>query len=318
MGIKQMFASVMTADEWALGIATLRLDDLTQQGQADNATHPRVRWLRKPWLARYQADPCLVEHNGRIFLYYEEVSLGSTRGTLRCAELSRDGLRLIGDSSMLSLPGHAAYPYVFEHAGAFYCVPETGEDDRTVLYRSQKPRGPWKEACTILEGISALDSTVCYFGDRWWLFSTVAANGPRSSVDNLHIWHAPEPWGPWEPHKLQPAKTDVHSCRSAGRPFVVDGVLYRPAQDCEPQYGHRTVVNRILTLTPDEFAEEVCASIEPDPDGPYRDGLHTLTAAGGLVLVDGYREGPTLNPLKMAMSVLVRLRKRLRASRDQA
>ena len=79
------------------------------------------------------------------------------------------------------------------------------------------------------------------------------------------------------------------------------GVLYRPAQDCLPRYGSRTVINRVLALTPHDFVEEVCSYVEPDPRGPHGDGLHTITAAGGLVVVDGCRRRPTLNPAKVSM-----------------
>jgi len=49
------------------------------------------------------------------------------------------------------------------------------------------------------------------------------------------------------------------------------------------------VINRVTRLTPDEFEEEVAAHLRPDPAGPCPDGLHTLSAVGGLTLVDGKR-----------------------------
>ena len=45
----------------------------------------------------------------------------------------------------------------------------------------------------------------------------------------------------------------------------------------------------MLRLTPDEYAEEPVARLEPDPRGPLPHGLHTLTAAGPVTLVDGKR-----------------------------
>ena len=71
----------------------------------------------------------------------------------------------------------------------------------------------------------------------------------------------------------------------------------------------RTVINRVLTLTPSDFAEEVCSVVEPDPLGPYGDRLHTIASAGSLLVIDGCRE--TLNPFKMAMAIVARVRRRL-------
>ena len=48
-------------------------------------------------------------------------------------------------------------------------------------------------------------------------------------------------------------------------------------------------MNRILRLTPDDFAEETAAVLGPDPSGPFPDGIHTLSAVGDVTLIDGKR-----------------------------
>jgi hypothetical protein len=304
--------------EWNIGVTDLKLEDLLGEDEAVDARvlHPHVRWLPKPWFISVQADPALIEEDGRLFLYYEEVLCISTKGRLRACELPRDGdaskrrARRLG-KPMIRLRGHAAYPYVFKYEGGFYCVPDTGTSNRVALYESTSPLGPWTIHSTLLDGIGARDSTVFPFGDRWWLLCTVAGDDPQSAFANLHIWHASEPWGPWLPHRLQPAKIDVRSSRPAGRPFLVDGALYRPAQDCGLRYGARTVINRVSTLTPEEFSEEACCYLEPDPDGHYSSGLHTVAVVGDLVLVDGLWEGYTPNPFKTLTAFVSKIRVRL-------
>ena len=108
-----------------------------------------------------------------------------------------------------------------------------------------------------------------------------------------------------------------HSSFRRMRSPVVDGVLYRPAQDCRPRYGLRVVLNRVLTLTPNEFEEEVCAYIEPDPLGPRPEGLHTLTSAKGIVMVDGCRERPSHNPVKVLLAIIPRIRSRVVGTRNK-
>jgi hypothetical protein len=314
LGIIRTLEKALRVDEWNIGVADVKLEEMVSDhapGTADTI-RPRVRWLPKPWFVCYQADPCLVEEDGRLFLYYEEVPFGTMRGRLRAGEFDagRTASRLGGP--MIRLHHHAAYPYVFKHSDVFYCVPDTGESDRVALYQSDAPLGPWTRHSILLDGVAARDSTIVFFGDRWWLFSSVAGNDPASAHANLHIWHAPEPWGPWEPHALQPAKKDLRSARPAGRPFVVNGALYRPAQDCWPRYGARTVIHRVLTLTPDSFVEEACCYLEPDPSGPYDKGLHTVTSAGGVVIVDGNCVGMTPNPFKTVMMIIAKVRQKYR------
>jgi len=48
-------------------------------------------------------------------------------------------------------------------------------------------------------------------------------------------------------------------------------------------------INRIDILDPDQFAEHPVRVLHPDPQGPYRHGLHTLSFAQDRVLVDGKR-----------------------------
>jgi hypothetical protein len=85
-------------------------------------------------------------------------------------------------------------------------------------------------------------------------------------------------------------KCDVRSARPGGTPFIVDGILYRPAQDDSATYGGSIVINRVDRLTTETFEETAVARLEPDPDGPYPAGIHTLSAVGGWILVDGKRD----------------------------
>jgi hypothetical protein len=307
----------LTVSEWNVGVADVTLEELTGSRDGDHhrgadrgpapapapapeVVRPHVRWLNKPWFIRYQADPCLLEEDGQLYLYYEDVLFGSMKGRLRAGRFDPVNPKPRLGSPMMNLNHHAAYPYVFKHDGVFYCVPETGEKGFVALYRADRPLGPWSRHSVLFDRLPARDTSIVFFGDRWWLFCNVCNDRGESDNADLQVWHAPEPWGPWTAHALQPVKRDVSSARPAGRPFVIDGVLYRPAQDCGPHYGARIAINRVLTLTPMEFAEEVCSYVEPVPDGLYSAGLHTLAYAGGLVVVDGQFEGMTPNLYKTA------------------
>lgn len=114
-------------------------------------------------------------------------------------------------------------------------------------------------------------------------------NADGDAISELYIWHAPNLTGPWEPHLLNPVKADVRSSRPAGTPFTHEGYLYRPVQDCSYSYGQRVVLNRISEITPTRFNEEAVGTVDPDPYGPYPNGLHTLSSAGRWTLVDGVR-----------------------------
>src|SRR5690606_5385751 len=111
----------------------------------------------------------------------------------------------------------------------------------------------------------------------------------RDEGDNrrLYAWYADELTGPWMPHAGNPIKDDISSARPAGKPFFVDGELYRPAQDSSHTYGGSVVIHRVTKLTPEEFHEEAVMVVPPR--GRYTKGLHTIVPVGDLILIDGKR-----------------------------
>lgn len=218
-----------------------------------------------------------------MFIFCEEYDFRSGKGAISYLELSD---RLMSPEVVIDLPVHASYPYIFEYRGEVYCIPETYQAREICLYKATEfPRG-WVKEATLITGFPGVDSTVFPFGGRWWLMCT---HHDRGAFDRLYVWYAPDLLGPWEPHAANPVKHDLRSARPAGTPFVYEGELYRPAQDCSRTYGGRVVISRIMQLTPDHFKEEPVAYVEPRRASPYVEGLHTVSTLGDLTLIDGKR-----------------------------
>jgi hypothetical protein len=179
-----------------------------------------------------------------------------------------------------------SYPYLLEHEGDVYCIPESADVPGLHLYKATAFPYRWVECATLIEGLVAVDPTVFRHGDRWWL---LCAEREGDHNSRLHAWYAPDLFGPWAPHAANPIKTDVRSSRPGGTPFVHAGQLYRPAQDLSHTYGGAVTINRVLRLTPTDFEEEPVTQVQPYADSRYPDGLHTLSAFGPRTLIDGKR-----------------------------
>jgi hypothetical protein len=266
--------------EWNIGIVQQPVDRFHQSDTGLN-----VDWLPALSDHGFVADPFGIEKDGSIHLFFEEYDQRLGKGVISHVEL--DGGTVVSPiRRVLDLPVHLSYPYVFEHDGHVYCLPETSGAREIALYQAVNFPHEWRKAAVLVDGIAAADATVFKFGGRWWLFCTDVDAGENL---RLFIWHAPALFGPWRPHAANPVKTDIRSSRPAGRPFTRDGVLFRPAQDCSRTYGGGITLNRVTRITPEEFAEEPVTVIQPDPTGDYPDGIHTLSAAGDLTFVDGKR-----------------------------
>jgi hypothetical protein len=101
-------------------------------------------------------------------------------------------------------------------------------------------------------------------------------------------------------------KIDKSSARPGGTPFVRDGFLYRPAQDCTDTYGGRTVIMKITRLSETEFVEKLAAVVAPSPDWPFADGLHTVSAAGEVTLIDAKRYLFTFGGFRQKLGSIMR------------
>src|SRR4029434_10255520 len=106
----------------------------------------------------------------------------------------------------------------------------------------------------MLSGIRAVDPTIVEHLGRWYLFTSVSEAG-GSTWDELFLFVADTPIGPWAPHPMNPIVSDVRCARPVGALFLRDGVLYRPGQNSEKTYGHSLAVLEVTELTPDRYAE---------------------------------------------------------------
>jgi hypothetical protein len=272
-------AAEAVEEQWTLGVIEHPVDDLLRGLDVRSVT-----WL--PELrGGFLADPMMLPvAGGPLTVLAEAYWFAKGSSTIVAATL--DGAHLSEPREVLRLPEALSYPYLIEHEGRIYCLPEANATARVQLYRADPFPERWLPDRVLLDGFPGVDATLFRHGGRFWILATDQDGEPKA---RLHAFWAEELFGPWTPHPLNPVRTDVRSSRPAGPVFHHDGALYRPAQDCSQTYGGAVTLNRIDRLSLTEFAESVVARLEPDPDGPYPDGLHTLSGAGGITIIDGKR-----------------------------
>ena len=283
-------------DKWNIGIVHEPIDAFLEP-----AARPNVSWVPPPEPDRFLADPFLVTRNKRAYIMCEEYDYKSMKGRIMSFELENEKLTSKARVA-IEMPFHMSYPFCFEHEGDVYCIPETRQIRQIALYAVEEFPSKWTRVATLIDNFAGADGTVFQHDGSWWLTSSI---GGRYSSLRLMVWHSSKLLGPWRPHTQNPVKTDNSSTRPAGTPFTHRGSLYRPAQDCSKRYGGRIVLNRVVRLTPTEFKEERAAVIEPF-DGPYRDGIHTISAGGSITLIDGNRRVFSKNTVLKEYPILAR------------
>jgi hypothetical protein len=195
-------------------------------------------------------------------------------------------LALLSRRTVLREPWHLSYPYVFEADGEVWMAPEAHRSGACTLYRAAAFPDAWTPVVRLELDTPAIDPTVFRHEGLWWL--AYAPSGPQSSKQGrLHLAFAETLTGRWRTHPGNPVRIERKSSRPGGTPFVQDGVLTLPVQDCSRTYGGAIRLLRIAQLTPERFAAEAGEPIGPPASAaPYVDGLHTLSACGDFTLID--------------------------------
>jgi hypothetical protein len=293
-------ARLFSHPQWNIGVLKVPAGELLS-----HAAYPvaDVDWFPLDGREAFLADPFGVVRDGRLHILCEYFDYRTATGHICTLDYSADGFTTPRAAAMPG-PRHLSYPFLLEHSGEMYCVPETSNAGEIALYRAVDFPRRWSKVAVLVDDFAGVDPTVFTHDGRWWMLC--AKNGPNEDAE-LWVWHASDLFGPWTPHERNPVKTDVRGTRPAGPPFVHEGLLYRAAQDCSTSYGGRVAVQRITRLTPTDYAEELVTVLEASPDSPFPFGPHTVTPVGDVVLVDGRRTVFAGRALRSFLGILARI-----------
>jgi hypothetical protein len=239
-----------------------------------------VRWTR----GNVYADPFLFEHEGRHHLFCEEIPRGASHALISHTELQLDGSAADPPTAVIAEAHHISYPFVFAHGGEIFMIPEASEVERIDLYRAVEFPHVWQREKTLIDQIDAADATILDDGDRLWLFAAVAPPN-ASSLDELHLFWAEQPRGPWHAHPRNPIVSNARCARPAGAIQRWGTRLVRPGQDGSRRYGGAISFREIDVLSETDYAEHEIARLEPADIDKAR-AIHTYTANGRFEAID--------------------------------
>jgi len=230
------------------------------------------------------ADPFPWFHEGKHYIFMEEIDQATGRGHISCLTMD-DRLNVLSNQVILKKPYHLSYPFLFKYNDVLYMMPETKENHTIELYRCTEFPHRWEFEKILMHGIDAVDATLINFHQKWWLFANIQERG-GSSWDTLWLFHADTPLSDrWIPHPQNPIIQDVSLARPAGHILAHHGSLIRPSQDCSVRYGYATNFNRITTLSETGYAETRESTFTPPPAGKFI-GTHTWNQTDGLHVID--------------------------------
>jgi hypothetical protein len=269
-------------DIWRPAIVGAPIAEIVARGSVEGLP---VTWLPPMGSFRFLADPFGLWRDDRLHVFAETYDYRVRIGAIEVLTYSRD-LSLIDRAPALIEPWHLSYPVVWEADGETWMLPEAHRSGGLTLYRAVEFPGHWEPAHRIALDHVPVDATPFFHDGLWWLFYCPAGNA-ADKVGRLHIAFAERLTGPWRRHPGNPVRQDRASARPGGAVALVDGVPMLPVQDCSHTYGGAIRPLFFDRLDTGRVETRVGAPI-PIPQGfaPYREGMHTLAAAGDVTLID--------------------------------
>ena len=234
---------------------------------------------------RFWADPHVLYKDHKYYIFIEEYLYSTDKGHIALITMDEKG-NYSEPETVLDKSYHLSYPFVFEYEGEFYMIPESMANKTVELYRCTEFPHKWEYVMNLMEGVEAVDATVFYHNDKWWMFVNMVENEGASTWDELFLFYADNlKTNQWISHPLNPVVSDCKSARPAGKIFVENGTLYRPSQNCSVRYGYGFNVCEIVKLSEQQYEENIVSHVEPNWDKNII-GTHTFNRVNSLHIID--------------------------------
>jgi len=238
---------------------------------------------------RSWADPHVLIRNRICYVFIEELRYSRKRGHISVMQVEEDGTHTV-PLPILEESHHLSHPFVFDHCGQLFMIPESAKNRSVDLYRCVSFPDKWEHYETLLKEVHAVDTIVHFCRGKWWLFTNMREHVSGSSNDDLFLFYSEDlQRGHWTAHPCNPIVSDVTRARPAGNIFEHEGNLYRPAQDCSVRYGFGIRIQEILKISESEYVEREAAFIHPRRGGRML-AMHSYSRAGRIVFSDALHE----------------------------
>lgn len=288
---KRIYRLCCYSPHWRVG---WRYTDDSGMWRSGDLSGPEWKSMSSP-AHRLYADPFAVTWKGRTFVFFEDLDHRVGKGIISAVEFGEAGP--IGPvTPVLEEPWHLSYPFLIEHDGELWMIPESSGNRDVALYKCIDFPGKWVRHTTLLSGLELSDATIIQHDGLYYLFGATR-DGAGGYSDTLSLFHADRLFGPWTPFPSNPVMVDRAGARPAGNIVTINGQLWRPVQDCTAGYGCALGLAEITELSPVSYKQTVRHIIRPGPLWPGRK-LHTLNRCGRLELIDGTSIQPKLPSLR--------------------
>lgn len=278
-------------EDWNVGYCDCDIKEFLEfKGEKKTDIH----WFKKPKRNCYFADPFVIKTPKDTYIFFEWYSYSKGKADLAVA-LKSENFEIY--HKITDFKEHRSYPYIFEYDNIIYCMPESNQTKRVVLYRFDENELKLEKDTVLLEGFPIVDATLYHHDNKWFMFLV----NQKNSHTHLEVYHSDNLKGPYQAHSNNPVMIDCSKARPAGKIFEYKDKTIRPSQNCTEHYGQSIILEEIVNLNDKFFSTKYYDKILPIENSDYNKGIHTINSDNNITVFDGKRFIFTFSGLKQQL-----------------
>lgn len=255
-----------------------------------------IHWVKHSYSDRWFADPFILDvTETEIILLCEEYYYPIKRGRIAKLVLDKKTYELKESQVVLELETHLSFPAILRKGDDVYIYPENSKNGTLAFYKYDVGHNLCIKCKNWIEEPLTDAIVTEMFGEKM-IFSTKLPNHNKNILDIYH----------WEGNKclkVSSIKFPNNIARNAGDFFMVDGEVYRPAQDCNKRYGEAVILQKVMKTLEFNFVD--VRRIESN-NSHFDLGCHTFNHYKGYTVIDaqGYKFPFIANTLMFIRNIL--------------
>lgn len=273
MSIRCKLHKMVFEQHWTLGFIEQPLSDIIKNKDL------KIHYIKGMPHDRWFADPFILDYDDNvIFVLAEEFSYALRRGRIAKLTIDRKSYRLLGFKIILDLPTHLSFPFIQRYGDKIYISPENSASGSWIRYEYMSC-GDQLMVDRVLSNEPLTDAIVTSLLGDEYIFATCV---PSQNGDTLIEYN----------HNC--VKTRIFMfpskiARNAGAWFDVEDKVYRPAQDCNGDYGRAVVLQEVIQDCENLVFKDIRRIESTNPK--FTTGCHTFNTYRNLSVIDvhGYR-----------------------------
>lgn len=232
----------------------------------------------------FLADPFVYSRDGKDYCFVEDLDYATNLGFITAYEIGPTGATELGTA--IKEDFHLSFPYLFEHEGQLYMIPETSQNRDIRVYECVGFPLQWRLKTVLMSNVPAADTMVFFRDGKWWMLTNIDPSDSGDYCSELYVFSSDSPLSTnWKPHKQNPIFVDASRARNGGL-LLADGDYYRVSQvQGFATYGKRSAINKIVELTDEHYREERVAELSANFQ-PGLIGTHHMHSNGQVTVFD--------------------------------